>query len=102
MSYRMNSGGAKSSVDCTQNNQISSPKTRPFVVKPVTAVGGVVSSGFFGSVLTVRGSLNGDQLIPLSRACTVKVYVVSGARVLIVADVVVPAQKIGVPSRNTV
>src|SRR6266508_3660781 len=101
MSYPINFLAVKSSVDCTQNSQISFSKTMPFVVNPVTAVGGVVSFGFFGSVVMVTGSLNGEKLIPLSRAWTVKVYVVFGRRVLIVIEVIVPAQVTGTPSWKT-
>jgi len=58
----------------------------------VGVVGGVVSLGSGASVVTVTALLGGDQLMPLSRALTVKTYVVDGSRSRTVADVLLPVK----------
>jgi hypothetical protein len=61
----------------------------------------MTSLGFGASVVAVAGSLSGDRFPPKSRACTLKLYGVTGSSSGMIADVLVLPWMIEVPFRNT-
>src|SRR5918994_1453253 len=94
--------GSALSVDWSQNSHVSpSWNDMPLSLKLAGVLGGVVSFVSLASVVTLMGSLTGETLPPKSRACTVKLYVVSGWRGPNVPDVSFTLCRTGLPFMYT-